>query len=94
MVEVEPRSPTRPPPFVRQLRFFFLYFSFSRFLFAPLLEEAHALAPAVGPPEVAAAGRVVAAVVGAVVAGSHAANAGAPKKVDIRRASEQKIRSV
>lgn len=66
----------------------------SHVLFAPLLEESHALAPAVGPPEVAAAGGVVAAIVGAVVAGPHAPDAGTPKKVDIRRASEQKIRRV
>ena len=38
-------------------------------LLPPLLEEPHALASAVGAPQVAPAGGVVAAVVGAVVAG-------------------------
>jgi len=36
-------------------------------LLAPLLEEAHALATAVGSPEIAAARRVVAAVSGSVI---------------------------
>lgn len=64
----------------------------SNTLFPPLLEETHALAPAVGPPQVAPAGGVVAAVVGAVVTGTSAADAGPPKKVDVGGTSEQTIR--
>lgn len=66
----------------------------SNTLFPPLLEETHALAPAVGPPQVAPAGGVVAAVIGAVVTGTPAADAGPPKKVDVGGTSEQTIRKI
>lgn len=45
------------------------------FLFAPLLKEASPLAAAVGAPEVAPAGAVVAAVVWAMITRSRAADA-------------------
>lgn len=54
----------------------------------PLLEEAHALAAAVGPPEVAPARGRVAAVPGAVVAVAATPHTGAPENVDQRRTSE------
>lgn len=54
----------------------------------PLLEEAHPLAATVGAPEVAAAGRGVAAVAGPVVAVAAPPNTGAPENVDQRRSSE------
>lgn len=52
------------------------------------------MASAVGAPQVASAGGVVAAVVGAVVARPSTADAGPPKKVDIGRTSEQTMRMV
>lgn len=54
----------------------------------PLLEEAHALAAAVGAPEVAAAGRGVAAVAGTVVTVAAPPDTGTPENVDQRRTSE------
>lgn len=51
----------------------------------PFLEEAHALASAVGAPEVTTAGGGVAAVAGPVVAVPAAPNAGSPENVDQRR---------
>lgn len=49
---------------------------------SPLLEQADPLTPAVGAPQVAPAGTVVAAVVRAVIAGSAPANAGPPVDLD------------
>ena len=63
-------------------------------LFPPLLEDTHTLAPAVGPPKVAPAGGVVAAVVRAVVTGTPSTDAGPPKKVDVGGTSEQTIRKI
>lgn len=57
-------------------------------LLPPLLEEAHALAAAVGAPEVAPAGGGVATVARAVVAVASPPDAGAPENVDQRRTSE------
>lgn len=54
----------------------------------PLLEEAHALAATVGPPQVAAARGRVATVPGAVVAVPTAADARTPENVHQRRSSE------
>lgn len=54
----------------------------------PLLEEAHALAATVGPPEVAAAGGRVATVAGPMVAVAAPTDARAPENVDQRRTSE------
>lgn len=54
-------------------------------LLAPLLEEPHALAAAVGSPQVAAAARVVAAVIGTVVAVASSPNARPPEDIDQRR---------
>lgn len=55
---------------------------------APLLEEAHALAAAVGPPEVTPARGRVAAVSWPVVAVATSPDTGAPENVDQRRTSE------
>lgn len=54
----------------------------------PFLEEAHALATAVGPPKVAATGGRVAAVPGAVVTVPATTDARTPENVDQRRSSE------
>lgn len=54
----------------------------------PLLEEPHALAAAVGAPEVAPAGGGVAAVAWPVVAVASSLDTGAPENVDQRRSSE------
>lgn len=57
---------------------------------APLLEETHALAAAVRAPQIAAAGAVVAAVVGTVVTVAAATNARAPINIDFWRPSGRK----
>lgn len=51
-------------------------------LFAPFLEEAHALTAAVGAPQVASARRVGTAAVGSVVAVARSSDAGAPKNIN------------
>jgi hypothetical protein len=53
-------------------------------LFAPFLEQSLALTPAVGAPQVATTGAVVATVVGAVVAVAATSHARSSVKVDQR----------
>lgn len=55
---------------------------------SPLLEEAHALTTAVGPPEIAAAGGGVATVAGPMVAVPSPPDTRTPENVDQRRTSE------